>query len=97
MPTDNWIILAYIMIFSSIVFCGLLPMILRLRNARQHYYHYNSDRRTIEQSGSHNLSTLKSIYTDVQQKIYQNLQRITSIEQPIIDGQIPYIDDETPV
>lgn len=35
MPIDDWLIFAYVMIFSSVVFCGILPMIFRLINDRE--------------------------------------------------------------
>ncbi len=38
MPIDNWLILALIMIFISIIFCAILPMIIRLSIARRRYH-----------------------------------------------------------
>ncbi|CAF1210352.1 unnamed protein product [Rotaria sordida] len=95
MLTDNWIVLAYIMIISSIILCGILPMILRLFNDRQHFYHYNLERQNIEYSSSNKFLTLQSNDNNVDYKIDQNFQRINSFEQPIFYTQIPFIDDDT--
>ncbi|CAF2715718.1 unnamed protein product [Rotaria sp. Silwood2] len=89
------------MIFSSIILCGLLPMILRLFNARQHFYHYNLEHQNVECTNPNEFVTLQSNSSDVQldlfdihNKIYKNFQRINSFEQPIIYTQIPFIDDD---
>ncbi|CAF1562263.1 unnamed protein product [Rotaria sp. Silwood1] len=96
MFTDNWMILAYVMIFSSIILCGLLPMILRLYNARQYFYHYN-----LECSNSNEFIILQSNNSNKQlnkyNQINQNFQRINSFEQPLIYTQIPFIDDDASI
>jgi len=99
MPTDDWLIFAYIMIFSSVILCGLLPMIFRLYNDRRYFYRYNLERQSIEYSYPHAFLTLQSIYSDVQLDIsdihnnnYQDFH-----EQSIIYAQIPFIDDDTSI
>jgi hypothetical protein len=104
MPTDEWVILAYIMIFSSVILCGLLPMIFRLRTARQRFHRYDLERRAIEYSCPYAFLTLESIYSDVQvdtsvihNDIHPDFQRINSNEQSTLYTQIPFIDLDTPV
>ena len=56
MPADDWLIFAYVMIFSSVVFCGILPMIFRLINDRK--------RQAIGYSYSSTFFPVESIYID---------------------------------
>jgi hypothetical protein len=84
MPVDNWLILALIMIFSSILFCAVLPIIIRLSIARR--------RHRLE------LQEIACSTPDVflnTQSIYQNIEmnNIDSHEHSIIYSQIPFIDD----
>jgi hypothetical protein len=100
MPTDEWIILAYIMIFSSVILCGLLPMIFRLHNARQRFHRYDLERQAIEYSCPYAFLTLKSIYSDVQvdtSDIHNDIHPVNSNEQSTLYTQIPFIDVDTPV
>ena len=39
--------LAYAMLFSSVIVCGLLPMVLRLLNARQRFHRNDLERQTM--------------------------------------------------
>lgn len=50
MPIDDWLIFAYVMIFTSVVFCGILPMIFRLINARRRFHRYYLERFAMEHS-----------------------------------------------
>ena len=97
MVIDEWLILAYIMLFSSIILCGILPIIIRLLTARRRFNRYQLERQAIEYSCPHAFLTRQSIYSDVQIDISdiepQSLQRINSHEQPTIYTQIPFIDD----
>lgn len=83
MPTDDWLIFAYIMLFSSIVFCGILPMIFRLINARQRFHRYDLEREMIEYSSPH-----QSIYSDLKDIPFARIVSLNSVEQ------IPYIDED---
>lgn len=97
MPVDNWMILAYVMIFSSIILCGLLPMILRLYNARQHFYHYrdDDDDKDTGDSTRRRPSALKSNYNNIQLKVTDvNFERLDSSKELILYTQIPFIDDD---
>ena len=95
MQTDYWMILAYVMIFSSIILCGLLPMILRLYNARQDFYYDHSVHQPIERSSRNECVNLKSNYSDEQLVLFNiNFQRLNSSDKPIIYTQIPFIDDD---
>jgi hypothetical protein len=93
MPTDDWLIFAYIMLFSSVILCGLFPMIFRLFNARRRFYRYTLERLAIEYSCPDAFLTSQSIYNDVQVDIsdVQTFQAIDPYEQ------IPFIDDDTSV
>lgn len=88
MPIDNWLILALIMIFSSVICCALIPMIIRLLNARQRYRRYRLDLRDIE-STSPDTFRRSSITSDRQIK--------TKHRDSLLFSQIPFIDDETSV
>jgi hypothetical protein len=104
MPVDNWLILAYIMIFSSVILCGLLPMILRLYNAHRRFHRYDLERRAIAYSCPNAFLRSQSIYSDVQVDIADlptdypsSYARIDSHEHPNIYEQIPFIDEDTSV
>jgi hypothetical protein len=92
MPTDEWLILAYIMIFSSVILCGLLPMIYRLVHARRRFHRYNTERQLIEYSCPYALLTSQSIYSDVQ----SDESDLHQLDSPIY-AQIPFIDDDISV
>ncbi|CAF3306116.1 unnamed protein product [Rotaria socialis] len=95
MPTDYWMILAYVMIFSSIILCGLVPMILRLYNARQDFYHDHSVHQAAERSSRNACVNSKSNYGDEQLALSDiNYQRLNSYDRPNNYTQIPFIDDE---
>ncbi len=74
MPTDAWLIFAYFMIFSSVILCGLLPMIFHLLNARQSFYRYNLER--------------LEIISENFQRIDSHEQSITYAQIPFIDDDI---------
>jgi hypothetical protein len=92
MPVDNWLILALIMIFSSIIFCGVLPMIIRLLIARQRYQRYRIELQDIASSASDVYLNLQSIYANIE--LNKN-DDIDSHEHTILYSQIPFIDDLT--
>ncbi|CAF0930755.1 unnamed protein product [Adineta ricciae] len=97
MPTDQWLILAYIMIISSVILCGILPMIFRLYNARRRFHRYDLERQVIEYSCLHNLTTSESIYNDLQMNI-SDLPQFMELDFAMFGGKeqsIPYIDDNT--
>jgi hypothetical protein len=75
MPTDAWLIFAYFMIFSSVILCGLLPMIFHLLNARQSFYRYNLER----------LEIISDINQQNFQRIDSHEQSITYAQIPFID------------
>ncbi|UJR09768.1 hypothetical protein I4U23_013995 [Adineta vaga] len=99
MPTDDWLILAYIMIVSSVILCGIFPMIPRLLNARRRFYRYDLERQAIEYSCLHILTSSESIYNDLQIDVSDSphfidfqFQSFNTKEQ-----SIPFIDDNTSV
>ncbi|CAF2047951.1 unnamed protein product [Rotaria magnacalcarata] len=95
MPTDYWMILAYVMIFSSIILCGLAPMVLRLYNARQNFYRDHSVHQTIERSSRNECVKSKFNYSDEQLALSNiNYQRLNSYDKPINYTQIPFIDED---
>jgi hypothetical protein len=81
MPIDNWLILALIMIFISIIFCAILPMIIRLSIARQRY---RLEFQTIVCSSPDLFFNFQSIYPNIQPDGH---------EHSIIYSEIPFIDD----
>jgi hypothetical protein len=90
MPVDNWLILALIMIFSSIIFCAILPIIIRLTIARRRYRRYRLELQEIACLTPDIFLSLPSIY----QKIpIANNEDINSHEHSIIYSKIPFIDD----
>ncbi|CAF1439830.1 unnamed protein product [Adineta steineri] len=101
MLTDEWLILAYIMIFTSVILCGFLPMTFRLVNARRRFHRYDLERQAIEYSCPHAFLTSESIYSDVQLDIsdlhndtHLDFQRTNSNEQSITPvTELPFIDD----
>lgn len=96
MPVDIWFILALIMIFSSILLCGILPMIIRLLNARKRYFRYLVEMNDIECSNPDAFLSLQSIYPDGQRLNHE--QPIISHGRSFNYSNIPFIDDEeTPV
>ena len=94
MPVDNWLILALIMIFSSIILCAILPIIIRLWIARQRYRRYRLDLELIEYAPSDLFSPRLSIYGDPQ--LVTSIRR-TSGHESVVYSQIPFIDEETSV
>ncbi|CAF3559749.1 unnamed protein product [Rotaria sordida] len=90
MPVDNWLILALIMIFSSTIFCGLLPIIIRLLIARRRYRRYLVEFQDIECSTPDVFPNLESIYHDVQ---IHNDEQINCHEHSILYSRLPFIDD----
>lgn len=101
MPTDDWLIFAYVMIFSSIIFCGILPMLFRLLNVRRRFHRYDLERQAIEYSCPHAFLTLQSIYSDVQIDISEmdthDFHPMNSTEEPIVYSQLAFIDDDTSI
>jgi hypothetical protein len=91
MPIDKWLIFALIMIFSSIIFCAVLPMIIRLSIARQRYRRYRLELEEIACSTPDVFLNLQSIYQTVQ--IPNNNENNDSLEHSILYSQIPFIDD----
>jgi hypothetical protein len=87
MPIDYWLIFAYIMIFTSVIVCGIFPMILRLFNARRRFHQYDLERQAIEYSFPHAFLTSQSIYSDVQFDNHPDYSH----------EQIPYIDEDTSI
>ena len=81
MPIDNWFILALIMIFSSIIFCAILPMIIRLIIARHRHRRYRLELQEIAYSTPEIFPNVKLIYPNA------------SHEHSIIYSQLPFIDD----
>lgn len=94
MPVDNWLLLALIMIFSSVLLCGVLPMIVRLFIARRRYRRYRLDLQEIAEASPDLFGTLSSTHSDPQSMPYE---RSGSRQYSIVYSQIPFIDDETPV
>jgi hypothetical protein len=100
MRTDPWLILAYMMIISSVILCGILPMILRLRNARRRFYRYDSERRAIEYSCFHALTTTESIYSDTQLDVSDFPHGADLSFQSVLQPKeqpVSFIDDDTDV
>jgi len=89
MPVDNWLILALIMIFSSIIFCGLLPMIIRLLISR---HRYRLELQQISCTTPDGFLNLQSFYHNIQIKTDDNMN---SHERSVLYSQIPFIDDLT--
>lgn len=83
MPIDNWFILALIMIFSSVIFCAVIPMIFRLITARRRHHHYRIELHEIACSTPEILSNLP----------YE--QRQALYEHSVLFSQLPFIDDDT--
>ncbi|CAF1288233.1 unnamed protein product [Adineta ricciae] len=92
MPIDNWLILALIMIFSSIIFCALFPMIIRLLLARRRYRRYRLELQEIAWSTPDAIINLQSIYRSIHPLTDENLQ---FHEHSILYSQLPFIDDLT--
>lgn len=90
MPIDNWLILALIMIFSSVIFCGILPIIIRLSIARRRYRRYRLELQEIALSTPEISLNLQVIYQNIQRQMNENL---SSHEQSMILSQIPFMDD----
>jgi hypothetical protein len=84
MPIDDWLVFAYIIIFTSVILCGIFPMILRLRNDRRRSHLYDLERQTIAYSCPHTFLTSQSIYSDIDHPDFQT-------------EQIPYIDEDTSI
>ena len=85
MLVDNWLILALIMIFSSILLCGFLPMIVRLSIARRRYYRYLLDLQAIEYSSPDTYgSQAVAVAT-----------RSNTREYTAVYSQLPFIDEQT--
>lgn len=82
MPTDDWLIFAYVMLVSSVVFCAILPMIFRLITARRRFHRYELERQAIEYSSSYTLFSPQSI------DLNDDIPRTTM-------EQIPYIDEDS--
>ncbi|CAF2802848.1 unnamed protein product [Rotaria sp. Silwood2] len=91
MPVDNWLILALIMIFSSIILCGILPMIIRLIIARRRYHRYLTEFQDIAGSTIDVSSNLQSIYHNAH---INNDEQINSHEHSILYSRLPFIDDQ---
>lgn len=92
MPVDNWLILALIMIFSSIILCGLLPMVVRLLIARKRYRRYLAELQDIELTTPDAFFILQSI----EQTSHSNsLENINYHEHSLLYSYIPFIDDVT--
>ena len=85
MPIDNWLILALIMIFSSIIFCGVLPIIIRLLIARKRYRRYRIELQDI-------LCSTPDVYLASQLRPDDDCN---SHEHSLLYSQIPFIDDLT--
>lgn len=96
MPIDNWFILSLFMIFSSIFFCGILPMIVRLWIARRRYRRYRLDLQIIADASPEMFLHRPSIYSDTPSS-QTNDQRRGSRLSSIVYTQLPFIDDETAV
>ncbi|CAF0921575.1 unnamed protein product [Rotaria sp. Silwood1] len=90
MPIDNWLILALIMIFSSIILCGLLPMIIRLIIARRRYRRYRTEFEEIACSTPDVFSSSQLIYENTQ---INNNEQNNSHEHSILYSRLPFIDD----
>lgn len=90
MPVDNWLLLALIMILSSIIFCGILPIIIRLLIARRRYLRYRLELAEIAYSTPDALFNLQTIFQNIQ---VQNNESQPTYQQSIIYSQIPFIDD----
>ena len=85
MPIDDWLVFAFLMLLTSVFLCGVLPVILRLRNDRQRFHRYDLERQTIVYSSPSVFLTSQSIYHDIQ----ADLDRFELPNQPM-----PYIDDD---
>ena len=94
MPVDNWLLLALIMIFSSILFCGVVPLIVRLFIARRRHRRYRLELQAIAEASPDIFAHRASIYSDPQT---MTRERRDSRQYSIVYSQIPFIDDETPV
>ena len=94
MPIDNWFLLALIMIFSSIIFCGILPIIIRLLIARRRYRRSRLDLQAISRAPADLFQRRTSI--EIDPNLSDFLQ--TNVRQSnVVYSQIPFIDDETSV
>jgi hypothetical protein len=89
MPVDKWLILALIMIFSSIIFCAVIPIIIRLSTARRRYRRYRLELQDIVCSSPDVFFNLHSIYQNMQ--IANNEDDFD--EHSIMYSEIPFIDD----
>ena len=95
MLIDNWFILALVMIFSSILFCAILPMIIRLWIARRRFRRYRLDLQIIAESSPDMFVHRPSIYSNL--SCQYDDQRGQSRLNSIVYSQLPFIDDETAV
>jgi hypothetical protein len=75
------------MIFSSILFCAVLPIIIRLSIARRRH---RLELQEIACSTPDVFLNLQLIYQNIQ---INNIEDIDSHEHSIIYSQIPFIDD----
>ncbi|UJR36321.1 hypothetical protein I4U23_029049 [Adineta vaga] len=92
MPIDNWLILALTMIFSSVIFCALLPMIVRLILARRRHRRYRLELQEISWSTPDAIINLQSIYRSIHPLTIESLH---FHQHSILYSQIPFIDDLT--
>jgi hypothetical protein len=92
MPVDNWLVLALVMIFSSIIFCAFLPMVVRLLTARRRYRRYRLELQEIAWSTPDAIFNLHSVYHSVHPRTDEDLY---SHEHSILYSQVPFIDELT--
>ena len=78
MSADYWLMLAYAMLFSSVMVCGLLPMVLRLLNARRRFHQSDLERQAM----------LHSILIDT-----ADIRLGSYLHAATTCATIPYIDD----
>lgn len=90
MPVDNWLILALIMIFSSIIFCAVLPMIVRLLIARRRHRRYRLELQEIAWTVPDAIFNLQPVYRTIHPPTDDS---VFFHEHSVLYAQVPFIDD----
>lgn len=91
MPIDKWFILALVMMFTSVLFCAILPMIIRLSIARRRYRRYRLELQQLALSTPEITLNLQSIFDHMQRQTSDDLH--SHEQQSIVYSQIPFIDE----
>ncbi|CAF0886270.1 unnamed protein product [Didymodactylos carnosus] len=101
---DNWYKFSLIILVSSVICCGLIPIFLRLWLARKRYYRYCAERSLIEQCMPFAFNIQKSIYSDLTPELctsisFQHETPTTPVSESnqlysTIYSEIPFIDSK---